>query len=300
MISMNLKPYLLAIMAVILLFGCVSNQEQTKNDKIIVAVTIVPQAEFLEKIGGDKVEIVLMVPPGASPHTYEPTPQQLEGMNNAVMYAQVGSGVEFELAWMDDLASLNENMLIVDCSNGIELIETEEHNEHESEDGHLHGGTDPHIWTSPENVKIMVENIYNGLVEVDPENSEYYEQNKDTYLKELEVLNRNIIASFEGKQNRKFIVYHPAWAYFADEYGLEQVPIEEEGKEPTPTGIANVITLAKENNITVVFASPEYSIASAETIANEIDGKVLLISPLEKSYIENLQNVADAFAKHAN
>ncbi len=267
----------------LVLFGCIGQAPsvQPENQKIIVGVTIAPQAEFVEAIGGDRVEVILMVPPGASPHTYEPTPQQLEKISDAVMYAKVGSGVEFELSWMGNLEDLNRGMKIVDCSKGIELI-----------------SSDPHIWTSPKNAKIMVENIYAGLIEVDPMGQGYYEQNKINYLKKLDKVDQNIVDSVKGKQCPKFIAYHPAWGYFPRDYGLEQIAIEGEGKNPTPKGISSVITQAKENNITVIFASPQFSTSDAQTIAQEIGGKVLLIDPLAKDYIQNLEEVASALKEN--
>jgi len=254
-------------------------QTENADNKIGVVVSIPPQAEFVERIGGDKVKVIVMVPPGASPHTYEPTPFQLKEVSEAKMYAKVGSGIEFELAWMDKIISVNKEMLIVDCSKGIELIDN-----------------DPHIWLSPKNAKIMVENIYQGLVQVDPANQEYYARNKEKYLQELDKLDNEIARALSGKKNRKIMVYHPAWTYFARDYGLEQIPIEKEGKEPTPQGIASLIKQARENNITVIFASPQFNTKTADVIAKEIDGRVVLISPLEKNYLENMRKVAEVFA----
>ena len=269
-----------AILVAVSLIGAYLLIPQTErvDNKIGVVVTILPQAEFVERIGGDKVKVTVMVPPGASPHTYEPTPSQLKEVSNAKMYAKVGSGIEFELAWMDKILSVNKKMLVVDCSKGIELIDN-----------------DPHIWLSPKNAKIMVENIYQGLVQVDPANQEYYARNKEKYLQELDKLDNEIARALSGRENRKIMVYHPAWTYFAREYGLEQIPIEKEGKEPTPQGIASLIRQARENNITVIFASPQFSTKTADVIAKEIDGRVVLISPLEKNYLENMRKVAKAF-----
>lgn len=302
--EMNLmKPVFVLILLTILLViftGCVEVPQTEKeiNKRIGVVVSILPQAEFVEKVGGDKVQVVVMVPPEASPHTYEPTPSQLKEVSKAKMYAKVGSGVEFELAWMDKIISVNKGMLVIDCSKRMELIEGEHDGEpHEHKEEHEHHGVDPHIWLSPKNAKIMVENIYQGLIQIDPANQEYYARNKEKYLQELDELDNEITQALSGKKNRKIMVYHPAWAYFARDYGLEQIPIEGEGKEPTPQGIANLIKQAKENNITVIFASLQFSTKSAEVVAKEIDGEVVLISPLEKSYLENMRKVAEAFAK---
>lgn len=262
------------------IFSCTAQryEEEANKQKIGVVVSILPQAEFVEKIGGDKVNITVMVPPGASPHTYEPIPSQLEDVGEAEIYVKVGSGIEFELNWIDKIVKLNKEMLIVDCSEEIELIEF-----------------DPHIWLSPKNVKIMVENIYNGLVRVDPENKKYYKENKENYLQELDKLDNEITQALLGKVDRKIMVYHPAWAYFARDYDLEQIPVEEGGKEPSPKDLEYFIKQAKENSVKIIFASPEFSTKSAEVIASEIGGAVVLISPLEKNYIENISKIAEGF-----
>ena len=146
----------------------------------------------------------------------------------------------------------------------------------------------------------MVENLYEGLVKIDPDNKEYYTKNKDVYINSLKELDSTIMQTFSGLKTRKFMVYHDSWGYLAYDYGLEQIPIEKEGKEPTPEGIATLIDQARENNITIIFASPEFEIQTAKTIAEEIDGTVILISPLAKDYIENLKRMSDEISKSLN
>ena len=271
-----MKRILLGIILCLIFTGVSYTQE---NKKINVAVTILPQVEFVKRVGGDKVKVTVMIPPGASPHTYEPKPSQLREISKAKMYAKVGSGIEFELAWMDKIASINKKMLIVDCSKGIKLIDN-----------------DPHIWLSPGNVKIMVENIYQGLIKIDPVNKEYYWKNREKYLKKLDKLDKEITQVLSGMKNRKIMVYHPAWGYFCREYNLKQIPIEREGKKPTPQGIASLIKEAEAKNIKIIFASPQFSTKSAEVIAREIGGKVVLIDPLAENYLENMRKVAKVFA----
>jgi len=277
------------------------------KDKVGVVVTLLPQSEFAEKVGGDKVDITVMVPPGASPHTYEPTPGQMTALAEADMYAKVGSGVEFELVWMDKLINQNKEMLVIDCSEGIELIEMsgahehedeghehEHEGEHEHEDeGHEHeqGGMDPHIWMSPKNAIVMVQNICNGLVLIDPENKSYYESNRDSYIAELTKLDQDMETGLANVTNRVFMVYHPAFGYLAHTYDLTMLPIEEEGKEPTAAGLAKLIEQAKEHNIKVIFTSPQFDPQQAETIADEIGGRVVPINPLARDYIDNLQTI---------
>ncbi len=268
---------LLASALLIAVVGC--DQETETAGKTVVAVTLLPQAGFVEAIGGDKVEVVVMVPPGASPHTYEVTPDQMTQLSRAKMYAKVGSPVEFELAWMDKLIAVNKTMLVVDCSQGVALMEMdeEEHedeHEAEAESGHEHEGLDPHIWLSVKNVKIMVQNICDGLVQVDSANKSYYEKNCADYMEKLVELDTELAAGLSGVANRSFIVFHPSFGYFARDYNLTQIGVEQEGKEPDADYIIRLIEEAKEHDIKVVFVSPQYSSKSAESIANEISGKL--------------------------
>ncbi|NQT66592.1 MAG: zinc ABC transporter substrate-binding protein [Actinobacteria bacterium] len=299
------------IMVSVFLIGtfinCTRKSDKDVNEeKIRVVVSIPPQAEFVERVGEDRVKVTVMVPPGASPHTYESTPGQLEEISKAKIYAKVGSGIEFELAWMDKIIKMNGEMLVVDCASRVKLFTVSykygeaavyyEYDESDKAKSNLKG-IDPHIWLSPANAKIMVENIYEGLVQIDPQSKEYYKKNLDGYLAELDKLDDEIVQTFSGKENKKIIVFHPTWAYFAKDYGIEQIPIEEEGKEPTAKGIEDLISQAKEYNIKVIFASPEFSTKSAETVAREIGGRVdPTISPLEKDYLENMRKAAEAFA----
>lgn len=247
-----------------------------KNEcKLKVIVTIPPQAEFVEKVGGDKVQVTVMVPPGYSPHTYEPKPSQLKEVEKAKIYFTVGSGIDFEITWLDKLRETNRGMLVVNCSEGIQIIDR-----------------DPHVWLSPRNAKIMVNNVYKALVQVDPANEEYYHENMKAYLKDLDDLDGEIKTLFSNVTNRIFIVYHPSWGYFARDYGLIQIPIEREGKEPTAASIAALIEQAKRLNIKVVVVSPQFNVKSAEVIADEIGGKIISADPLAKDYINNLRSIA--------
>ncbi len=302
---------LILSLSIIILSGCIENPQKEDN-RLGIVVTILPQSEFAEKIGGDKVIVTVMVPPGASPHTYEPTPSQLMVVSNAKMYAKVGSGIEFERVWFDKIRETNKDMLVVDCSSGVNLINAEHGASEHEHDGSEHAGhyhesdnefkhnSDPHIWLSPKNAKIMVENTYKGLIQIDPENKDYYKKNKDNYLLELDELDNEISDALSSVNNKKIMTYHPSWTYFAKDYGLEQIPIEKEGKEPTPQGISTLIKQAKENNITIIFASPQFSTKSAEVIAKELNGEVVLVDPLAKDYLNNLRVVAESIGGDEN
>jgi zinc transport system substrate-binding protein len=263
--------------------GCGKKTETT--GKTVVAVSISPQAGFVEAVGGDKVDVVVMVPPGASPHTYEVTPDQMTQLSRAKMYAKVGSPVEFELAWMDKLIAVNKSMLVVDCAKGVDLTESQDPDE---------PGADPHIWLSPKNAKIMVQNICDGLVLVDAANEDCYKKNCAAYLDKLSKLDNDFASDLAEVRNRSFIVFHPAFGYFARDYSLTQIGVEQEGKEPEADYIVRLIKEAKEQDIHVVFVSPQYSTKSAEAIAKEIGGKVVVVDPLSRDFISNMQNIESA------
>ena len=284
---------ILSIPATLLLVTCLvaaasCTRPADTSNKIGVIVTILPQAEFVQSIGGDKVDVTVMIPPGASPHTYEPTPSQMSALSRAELYAKVGSGVEFELTWMDKLIAQNLDMHVVDCSQGIKLQQMTADDEDKPA-----GSMDPHIWMSPRNVQIIVRNITDGLIRVDPDNRSYYEQNRDNYLENLAQLDQDIRQGLSVVQNRIFMVYHPAFGYFASEYNLTMLPIEEEGKEPTPAGLQHLIEQALEHDIHVVFVEPQFNPQSAEVIADAIHGRVVLTDPLARDYIENLRILAE-------
>lgn len=271
---------ILIIISSTILIGC-AQPATGPSQKINMVVTIQPQIEFAEEIGGDKINVSAMVPGGANPHTYEPVPSQITNLAKANIYAKVGSGIEFELAWMDKLSSANTKMLIVDCSRNIELIKlTEADPDHP-------GAYDPHIWMSPINASIMVKNMIEGLIQIDPEKRTYYENNAANYIQKLTNLDTEIKNNLSLLDKKTFLVYHPSFAYFAREYNLNVISIEEEGKEPSASDIARLIDIAKKENIKTVFVSPQFNPQSAETIAEEIKGRVVFIDALAKNYVEN-------------
>jgi zinc transport system substrate-binding protein len=287
LIILTLLLLFILMVVTIYFYNSSGNSFGSSDDKIGVVVTVGPQEEFVKRVGGDRVNVTVMVPPGADPHTYEPLPNQMKQVQNAQIYFQVGSGIEFELTWMNKLTSMNGQMKVVNTSAGIQLVP----NTAEGEEG-----SDPHVWVSPRNAKVMVENIYQSLVQTDPGNKDYYTKNRDEYLQELDELDKNITKTLSGKNNTKIMVYHPAWAYFCRDYNLQQISIEQAGKEPTPQNIAFLVDTARNESIKVIFVSPEFSSSNAQVIANEIGGKVVVVDPLSQNYLENMKKVADAFA----
>jgi zinc transport system substrate-binding protein len=292
-----IKPLaIFAICTILLLSGCTekvqdnSTEKKASDDKLVVAVSILPLGEFVEQVGGDNVRTVVMVPPGIDPHTYEPTPGQLKNLSNAQMYVKVGSGYSFETVSMEKFQSINSKMLVVNSSTGIKQIMIEN-----DPDGDT--GLDPHVWTSPLNAKMMVKNIYDGFVAVDPDNEATYKQNYDAYITKLDEADVKLKATLKGKEGSSFMVYHPAWAYLANDYGIHEIAVEMGGHEPSAKDMQNLIDEAKEKGIKVIFVQKGFSTASAQTIAEQIGGEVVEVDPLAKDYIDNLDRVSNAFAK---
>jgi zinc transport system substrate-binding protein len=273
--------------------GC---EKTHAREKLNVATTIMPLQYFIEAIGGNRVSVMVMISPGANPHTYEPVPSQMRVLSNAGLYVKSGSGIEFELAWMDKIKGLNKNMAVCDASKGISLIPMQEHacNSGHGAETHLHGQGDPHIWLSPDNAILIAANIRDALIKLDPEGREFYNKNFSAVVIELDKLKREIRYRLDKIENRKFMVFHPAWGYFAADFGLVQITAECSGKEPTPRQLKELINLARDKKIKVVFASPQFSQRSAQVIAREIGGRVVVIDPLSGDYIENLRKTAEA------
>lgn len=290
----------------LILSACGPQQVKTNADgKLTVTVSVLPQQYFVERIGGEHVAVNVMVAPGDSPHSYEPKPGQMTALSESAVYFSIG--VDFEKAWLDKIASANEDMLMVDLIANIERIAMESHAHDEDaathEDGEGEGhdedmdeNLDPHVWTSPRLVKVMSQTIYETLADLDPKHGDEYKANLDDFIAEIETLESDIFGALEGLQSRKFFVYHPSWGYFAHDFGLQQVPIELGGTEPSASELAALIDEAKAEGAKVIFVQPEFSTRSAETIASEIGGSVVLISPLDPDWMNNLRKVAVAFS----
>jgi len=266
---------------------------------INAVVSIVPEQTFLRAIGGDKVNITLMVQAGDSPHTYEPKPSQMLSVAKADLYLAID--VEFEHVWLSKFQSLNSKMLIADIAEGVEKMAMahEHHAEdtHTSDEGHHHEGEDPHIWTSPDNVKVIAKNIYKALVKVDKENEDYYHHNLDAFLTKIEQTDVKIKKTLSAlKGSRTFMVFHPSWGYFAKAYELKQIAVEVEGKSPKPRELVMLLKEAKEEKVTAIFTQPEFSDSSAKIIAKELHIPVVKVSPLAPNWSDNLINIAKAIA----
>lgn len=280
-----------------------SDYDGKKNDQasvglINVMVSILPQVDFAKKIGGEKVQVTEMIPPGFSPATYDPSPEQLRKLQDADIYFRIGH-IPFEKAQMEKLKNLNQKMKVIDTSAGISLIKIanhshaeDKHDEAEAAENH-EAGNDPHIWLSPKLVKIQAKHIYNALVEYSPQNKDYFTQNYNQLIKNLDELDQTLTNTFAPIKGQTILVFHPAFGYLADTYGFHQAAIEIEGKDPTPAQLQKIIDEAKNDNIKVIFVQAQFSAKSAESVAQEIEGAVAQIDPLAKDYFVNLEKMAE-------
>jgi zinc transport system substrate-binding protein len=280
-----------------LMVGCRSTPiASTDADTVQIVVSIPPQAYFVDRIGGDAVAVETMVPAGSEPHTYEPKPEQLKAISQADAYLHIR--VDFEDAWMDRFLAANPQMQVIDTTQGIERLPLPAGlEEEEMTPGSTEGQVDPHIWLSPQLVKVQAETITDTLSQLAPEQASQFQANLDDFMQDIDRLDTDIRSTLEGVTNRRFLVFHPAWGYFARDYDLQMLAIEVGGQEPSAAELANLIRFAQQHQIRVIFASPQFSQRDAETIAKEIGGEVLLIDPLAYDWLNNLQQVAGTFAE---
>jgi zinc transport system substrate-binding protein len=265
---------------------------------IDVVASIAPQKSLIDSIGGKNVNCVYMIPAGASPHSYEPKPSQMRAISSAKAYFTVG--VEFEEAWMGRFGSQNRQMRIIDTVKGIKKIKMAAHHD-EDEHGHAHheNELDPHVWTSPANLIIMATNIKNALIKLDPKNSMQYIANHTKLVASIKQTDMQIRFILKNTpKGSKFMVFHPSWGYFASYYGLVQMPIELEGKEPKPRDLINLIRLAKSEHIKAIFVAPEFSSKSATQISNTLHIPVVKISNLGYNWHSYMISFAKAIPQY--
>ncbi len=276
------------------------------GERVPVFVSIAPQKYFVQQIGKDLVDVHVMVQPGESPHIYEPKPRQMAALSKTRLYFTVG--VPFEDVWLIKITGANPELKIVHTDHGIEKIPMAAHHHHEEEIAHHddesehhdskhdeHAGRDPHIWLAPSLVKIQARAIRDALQASDPAHRADYTANYTKFAADIDRLDSDLQKIFTGKQGLRFMVFHPSWGYFAKDYHLKQVPIEIEGKNPKPAQLKELIEHARENEIRIVFAQPQFSTQSAKLIAREISGQVAFADPLAENWMDNLRQVAHKF-----
>ena len=258
--------------------------EGTKREKPVVTVTIEPLRYFVEQIAGDKVSVTTLVPKGSSPETYEPTAQQMVNMSKSVLFVKVGN-LGFERTWMEKLNTLTSHITIVDTSEGIEYVSASDR-----------GITDEHTWMSTKNALVIAHNIYLALTKVDSSSSVYYKERYDSLVASINKLNSTITQQLKSIDNRSFIIYHPALTYFAKDYSLTQLALEEDGREPSAASLAKLITNAKKLGTKLMFVQKEFDNRNREIITIETGVKTVDINPLDYNWDKQMTLVANALA----
>jgi len=282
-----IKSVLRPLLAFVLSIPAIAQAEP-----LSVFVSVLPLKTFVEAIGGRHVAVQTLVKAGQNPHAFEPTPRQVAALAEARLYLRIG--VPFEDAWLRRMRAINPALRVFDARAGIDLIASaHSHNRHGTEDP----SGDPHVWTSPPIVKVMARSIAAALAEADPANAGGYAENYRRYAAALDALDRDIKSLLRHLANRRFMVFHPAWGYFAEAYDLIQIPIEKDGKEPGPRALVALVEEARRENIKTLFVQPQHNRKIAEQIAALIDGRIEVIDPLAPDYLSNMRNFARLIAE---
>ena len=281
---------LIYILTLFILSAC-GNTTQ-KSEKPILTVTLEPLRYFTEAIAGDNYEVVSMVPKGSSPESYDPTPQQLVNLSKSQAYFRIGY-IGFEQAWMKKLEANCPNMKVYNTSKGIDLIRDKGH----WHGDHFHeGGVEPHVWNSTQNALIIADNIYQALCELDSTHQEDYQKRLDVLKQTIRQTDANVRTLLENADST-FLIYHPALSYFARDYGLKQVSIEEGGKEPSPAQLKALIETCRNENVHTIFVQQEFDQRNAQLIAHELGVNIVSINPLSYDWVKEMIRIAEAL-KH--
>jgi len=283
-----MKNLLLLIWVFLLVTSCRTGVESM--NKPVISVSIIPQQYFVEQLAGDLVEVNVMIPPGASPATYEPSVSQLGKLDQSKVYLRIGY-VGFEQSWMDKITSVNPDMKIVDLSKGIETI-LEDSGEEEDHHGHSHQGPDPHIWMSVFNARIISRNIHKELLLLFPGEKEYLQARFELFSRSLDSLHLDITSLLEEIENRKFMIYHPALTYYARDYVLEQFSLEIEGKTPSPAHLKEMTDLALRYQISKILIQNQFDRKNAEVLARETGCEIIQFDPLDLHWNEQMRYIA--------
>lgn len=296
--KMNNTPIKVIVVSIsILLFSCKNQRMQNNSsNKQVITVSILPQKTFIEKIAGDDFYVNILLPPGASPASFTLLPSQLKDISMSKIWMRVGY-IGFEFSWRDKIEQANSNMKVLDLSEGLDLISTENISQGDSKSA---GGINPHIWLSPKMVKQMSRRITDELSILKPEKKGEYEANYEKFCQEIDALDAEIINMLELYQGKTVIIFHPILTYYARDYGLVQEPLEPGGKEPTPQRMTEVINMAKAGNIRVIYIQSEIDREQAGIFAEEVNGKIIEINPLSPEWSDNLKEITRIITENFN
>ena len=280
---------LLLFLCIFLLVSCRTGGDAL--DQKVISVSIIPQLFFIEELAGNLAEVNVMIPPGASPATYEPTISQLGKLDRSAVYMRIGY-VGFEQSWMEKITSLNPGMKIVDLSEGVDII-MEDAGEEDDHSGHVHHGPDPHIWMSAINARIIARNIHKELLLLFPGEKEYLEARFELFSRSLDSLHLAIGSKLEGIENKTFMIYHPALTYYARDYALEQLSLEIEGKNPSPMHLTEMTDIAKAKKVSKILIQSQFDRRNAEIIARETGSEIIHFDPLDLQWRDQMYYIAE-------
>ncbi len=271
---------------VLLLIGLTIScgRQGTKQTEKIITVSIVPFKYFVEAIGGGDFTVNVMIPPGADPHVYEPTPEQIIKLSRSVGYISNGY-MGFEITWLDRLYETNREMKKLSLGDKINLISADNHT------GGSVKGVDPHYWVSPKSGLIMASSVKDFLCELNPSQMENYESNYLALVKKITELDLKAERLFSGVTSRSFMVFHPDLTYLARDYGLEEIAIESEGKEPSPARMKELVDIARDKKIKTIFAQREFDTRNARTIADQVGAEIKIIDPLSGDWLTTTSDI---------
>ena len=260
-------------------------------EPVPVLVSILPQKYLVDRVGDGRVRTSVLVGPGQNPHTYEPTARQMAEVSRARAYFRVG--VDFEEAWLGRIVQTNPRLRVIDQREGIRLRPADAGHDHGDDS---QGRPDPHIWTSPPLARLMAAQVRDELTALDPEGARAYAVGFAGLAADLDALDTEIRQALADHTRRRFMVFHPSWGYFADTYGLEQIAIEQRGKEPGARTLGALIDEARAEGVRVVFIEPQDNPAPAKAVAHAVGARAVTVDALAEDYIANLRRVAAAFS----
>jgi zinc transport system substrate-binding protein len=283
---MHLVNKFFLILSLGIFLSCQTGKIEKESN--LISVSILPEKYFIERIAGDDFKVNVLIPPGASPATYEPIPTQMQKVAKSVAYFKIGY-IPFEKVWLSNLVEGAGDIKIVDLSKGIKLIRgKEEHGDHFHE-----GGIDPHIWSSLKSVKILSANLLQELILLAPDKKVLYEKNYQEFMSEIDLLDQSAEAVFQRKKGMSFMIFHPALSYLARDYGLKQISVELDGKDPSPTHMKDLVEQAKELGIRKVFVQKEFNAENARVIVAELGGELVSINPLSEDWLSEMKRIID-------
>jgi ABC-type metal ion transport system, periplasmic component/surface adhesin len=277
---------ILSFLIIVFIISC--SRQGTDTGGRIITVSIAPFKYFVEEIAGDDFKVNVMVPAGANPHIYEPFPEQINKLRRSVAYISNGY-LGFEMTWLDRFYETNKTMKRLSLGDKIDPLISGHHHE-----GDHVEGADPHYWVSPKCAMIMASSVKEFLCELNPSQKQKYEANYLSLVSKIQELDKKARELFSGVQNRSFMIFHPNLGYMARDYGLEEIPVEYEGKEPPPSRLKELIDRARKDGLNTIFVQREYDTKNAKAIADEIGAEVKIIDPLSEDWQKATLDIINA------